>query len=172
MTTTFNTSLNKTEEDSFDIAIKGNSQSLFTTLVKLFSNDVVKQSMQTNSKGDHLSKIYPENPYNYKFYSTNISVDLSTVSFSTKDTSLTSGMAGKLPQGNTFCSEFVPDFTNTGASLFINKEFVQNFVDYNVATYPGWKNLRIDKKSVRSYLFQWELLDLEFIVDGLWKDLG
>lgn len=172
MTSTFTPSPNKTEEESFNTAIKGTTHSLYTTLAKLFSSDVVKQSMQTNSKGEHLSKIYDSNPYNYNYYSTNISVDLSTVTFTTKDTSLTSGMTGKLPQGNSFCSQFVPDFTNTGASLFFSKEFAQNFVQYNIAAYPGWKNLRIDKKSVRSNLFQWELLDLEFIVDGLWNDLG
>ena len=84
--------------------------------------------MQTNSKGDHLSKIYPENPYKYQFYATNITIDLSIISYSKKDPSLTSGMIGKLPQGNSLCSQFVPDFTDTGASLYFAKEFIQNFV--------------------------------------------
>ena len=149
MTSKFNPAPNKTEEDSFNNAIKGTEQSLYTTLVKFFSSDIVKQSMQTNSKNEHLSKIYDSNPYNYNFYSTNISVDVSTLSFTTKDSSLTSGMTGKFPQGNSFCSQFVPDFTNTGASMFFSKEFAQNFVQYNIAAYPGWKNLRVDKKTVR-----------------------
>ncbi len=53
--------------------------------------------MQTNCKGDHLSKIYPENPYNYQFNVSKIAIDLSTITYSSKETSLTSGMIGKLP---------------------------------------------------------------------------
>lgn len=141
-------------------------------MVKVFALDLIKKSMETNSKGEQISKIFTTNPYNYNYYSTNISIDISTISVSSKIPSLTNGIAGKLPQNNTLCSKFVPDFTNTGAIEFITKEFVQNFVAYSISTYPGWKNIRMDKKSIMSTMFQWELLDLEYVVDGLWNDMG
>lgn len=78
-----------------------------------------------------------------------IKIDLSTLNFFTKETSLTTGMAGKFPSGNSVCNGFVPDFTNTGSSLFISKAFIQNFIEYNIGTYEGWKNIRIDKTTVR-----------------------
>jgi hypothetical protein len=128
MASTFKPTPSDSEEKIFDVAIKGDSPSLLSEFSKVFSNEIVKQSMQTNCKGDHLSKIYPENPYNYKFYDSKIPIDLSTITYSSKETSLTSGMIGKLPQNNSVCSQFVPDFTDTGASLYFAKEFIQNFV--------------------------------------------
>ena len=172
MTSTFNPSVSDAEQKSFDVAIKGAAPSLLSEFSKAFSNEIVKTSMQTNSKGDHLSKVYPENPYNYQYYAAKIAIDLSILSYSSKDTSLTSGMIGKLPQGNSFCSQFVPDFTDTGASLYFSKEFIQNFVGYSIANYSGWKNIKVDKTTVRTTMLQWQLLDLDFIVDGLWNDLA
>lgn len=171
ITSTFKPDANATEQKSFDEAIKGTAPSLLSEFSKMFSNDIVKQSMQTNTKGDHLSKVYAENPYKYQFYNTNISIDISTISYLKQDTSLTNGMIGKLPKGNSFCNQFVPDFTNTGASLYFSKEFIQNFIEYNIVAYPGWKNIKIDMTTVRTKMLQWQLLDLDFIVDGLWNDL-
>jgi hypothetical protein len=82
-------------------------------------------------------------------------------------------MSGRLPQGNSQCTQFVPNFEGTGATLYFSKEFVQNFVEYNIAAFAGWKNIKIAKDSkINSRLIQWQLLDLDFIVDGLWRDLG
>lgn len=38
--------------------------------------------------------------------------------------------------------------------------------------YAGWKNIKVDSTTIRQSLLQWKLLDLDFIVDGLWNDLG
>ncbi len=40
-----------------------------------------------------------------------------------------------------------------------------------MVTFGGWQNVVVDKRSVRSTLLQWRLLDLDFVVDGLWNDL-
>lgn len=56
--------------------------------------------------------------------------------------------------------------------MFITKEFIQNFVEHNVNTFAGWQNVKADKTTVRSNILQWQLLDLEYVVDGLWNDLS
>ncbi len=37
--------------------------------------------------------------------------------------------------------------------------------------YSGWKNIKLDFSSINSKILQWRLLDLEYVVDGLWNDL-
>lgn len=80
---TFSPDPTSKERQSFEDAIKGSSHSLYSVFAKLFSNDIVKQNMQSNTKGEHLSRIYSENPYNYKFYETTIPIDITTLGFQT-----------------------------------------------------------------------------------------
>lgn len=51
--------------------------------------------------------------------------------------------------------------------MFISTEFIQNFIDFSIVNYKNWSNIEINKKSSRSELLQFRLLDLEYIVDGL-----
>lgn len=37
-------------------------------------------------------------------------------------------MSGMLTSSNTYCSNFVPNFTQHGGQLFITKELIQNFI--------------------------------------------
>ncbi len=176
MTTTITPTPNKTEEASFDAAIKGKSQSLYAVMVQLLSAEQVTTSMQANAKSAPLSKIYPTNPYKYNFQNgkeinVNISIDVSTTWYKSADRDLTNGMTGKLPANNKYCGVYEPDFAAHGGELFFTKEFIQNFIEYNVVSFGGWQNIKADKTSTRSTLLQWRLLDLDFVIDGLWNDL-
>lgn len=156
----------------------GNTSSLYATFAKLLSVDDLQRYMQTNCKSRPLSVVYKENPYNYKFddgrnVTMTVPVDVATtwIDVSADQQMIVNGLSGMLPQGNKYCSSLVPDFSVHGGRLFITKEFLQNFVDYNVMAFSGWQNIMISKSTVRSTFMQWELLDLDFLVDGLWQDL-
>lgn len=37
--------------------------------------------------------------------------------------------------------------------------------------FSGWQQIKIDKTTIRSTILQWQLLDLDYVVDNLWTDL-
>ena len=85
-----------------------------------------------------------------------------------KNTSnLLNGLSGKFVSANKYCSKYVPDANITTPVMFISYEFIQNFVEYSMVNFKDWSNVQIDKSTIRSNLLQFKLLDLEYVVDGL-----
>jgi len=37
--------------------------------------------------------------------------------------------------------------------------------------FNGWRDIKISKDTIRSTLLQWQLLDLDYVIDNLWTDL-
>lgn len=107
-----------------------------------------------------MSKIYDQSPYVYTYYNYSMNIDVSTLSISVNaQNSLLNGLSGKLPV-NQFCSNFTPDFTNTGSNMFIPVEFMQNFISYSINNFKDWKSVMFDKSWIRSNIIQFLLPDL------------
>ncbi len=82
-------------------------------------------------------------------------------------TNLLNGLSGKFDSSNKYCSKYVPDANITAPLMFVSYEFIQNFVEYSMVNFKDWSNVQVDKSKIRSDLLQFKLLDLEYIVDGL-----
>ena len=164
--------LSSAEEKKFTPAVTGTSNSVFSSISKILSDSNIKSYLVKNIGSEHLSKIYASNHYSYSYYNYSVDIDVSTKDISSEETSnetadLINGISGQLSK-NTYCSQYTPNFTGTGANMFISYEFMQNAVDYSIENYDSWKNILYSKKA-SSYvpILQFMVADHEFLVDGL-----
>lgn len=169
MHTIYNSTPTKNDTIHIETALNSlTAPSLYASIKAMLSP--LEQYMNDNIKIEHLSKIFNSNPYTYDYYNYKIDVSTSSTTVTVaQNTDVINGISGAIKDA-THCSGFVPNFDK--GSTFYSYEFMQNMIDYSIKNYAAWKQVPINKNNIRTDIFQFKLLDLQYVLDNILVDFG
>lgn len=128
--------------------------------------------MNDGAKKQRIASIYPNDTYEYDFYKWILSIDTKTKTLTSVGNDYIHGYAGDVVgQTEQFCPLSIPSI-RPQYNQFISMEFIQNFAKAVVDRYSNYKNVLINESWVRTENFQFKLVDLEYVLTGVYEKYG